>query len=197
MSSRNHPPRDLGPVRFKVRLRSEPFAVEDAEPVDVGVGFLADVAAAHASAWSSRWTVSFGPTTLQLKLPQDLDCLEEFWVLLLELVDSDHGEWSLNDGARDLTMEAQVFGPDVRFEFTSESGRPRFGGVELPASATVRLRAVVAEGIGFLRQLLTEARRVRPELGDREELVGMMSDVEQLQEAVASLPATFKGGASG
>ena len=197
MPSKNRPKQDLGPVRFKVRLASEPFAVEEAEPVDVGVGFLADVAAAHASAWSSRWTVSFGPTNLRLSLPENLDCLEEFWVLLLELVDSDCGEWTLHDGSRALTMEAQVFGPDVRFEFSSEEGRPRFGGVDLPASATVRLRAVVAQGTAFIRQLLTEARRVRPDLQDREEMTGLMADVEQLQAAVASLPATFKGEASG
>ena len=104
MSQRNRPKQDLGPVRFKVRLLSEPFAVEGAEPVDVGVGFLADVAAAHASAWSGRWTVSFGSTTIPLALPKNLYCLDEFWVLLLELVDSDCGEWSLHDGSRDLTM---------------------------------------------------------------------------------------------
>lgn len=187
---------DLGPVRFKVRLESEPFAAEGEQPADVGVGFLGDVIAAYASAWSGGWTVSFGPQALRLATPRNLDCLEEFWVFLLELVDSGHGEWSLYDGSDDLTMEAQVFGPDVQVEFISEAGRARFAGADLPDRATVRLRAVVAEGVAFLRQLLTEARRVRPDLAEREELAGMLGDIEQLIEAVASLPATFKGEAS-
>jgi len=181
-------------VPFVARLASEPFAAEGEEP-ERGVGFLSDAVAAWASAWSGSWTVSFGPVSLELATPGGLEFLEEFWVFLLELVDAGYGEWSLYDGAEDLTMEAQVFGPDVQLEFTSDGGHPRFAGVDLPDRATLRLRAVVAQGTALLRQLLKEARRVRPELGDRPELVGMQTDMEQLEEAVATLPATFRGAA--
>lgn len=194
MSRRARTPVDLGPVPFSARLSSEPFASEQPVP-EPGVGFLADLGAAWASAWSGTFTVSFGEASLRLAMPDSMDCLEEFWVFLLELVDVGHGEWSLYDGADDLTLEAQVFGPDVQLEFTSEAGRPGFGGVELPDRALLRLRAVIAEGTGFFRQLLREARRVQPALGERAEHAGLLEDMDQLQAAVESLPATFKGAA--
>ncbi len=157
------------------------------------MGLLADLAAAHSRGWRGDWLVSLGSVSLELGLPLDAEVLEEFWVFLIELVDSDGGEWSLRAGEDELTIEAQVFGPDVNFEFVSEGSSPRFGGAALPRRATVRLRAVVCEGTAFLASLVSESCRIDPGLRGREDLAGLEADLTQAQEAVASLPGTFGG----
>jgi hypothetical protein len=203
MSARRRPPKrpapptDLGAVSFSVRLKTKPVEGEVEAPSSEAVGLIAELAATHARAWTGSWMVSFGEVPIRLEVPRDLELLEEFWVLLLELVDSDHGEWSLYDGSRDLTMEAQVFGPDVNFEFTSEGGRPRWLKADLPQRATVRLRAVVAEGTAMVRQIASEACRIDPALKESDQLAGLLADIEALQEAVADLPATFRDRSAG
>ncbi len=174
---------------FSVRLRSQPSITPPAD-VDAGVGLLADLAAAWARGWTGRWTVHLGDVTVKLPLPERFDLLEEFWVLLLELVEAEAGEWSLYDG---VVVEAQVFGPDVNLEFSApDGGAPRLGGAALPERATVRLRALTSQGVAFLRRLHEEASKLDPSLREREDAVGFLDDMQQLLDAVADLPGTFK-----
>jgi hypothetical protein len=188
MASR--PRRDAGPVPFSIRLESK-RTKKPGRRLDVGVGLLADVVSAYARGWTGRWRIQLGADRLELRTPQDLILLEEFWVLLLELVDSEVGEWSLYHGDDELVLEAQVYGPDINLEWSSMGGPPTFRGRRLPDRATVRLRAMVGQGSAFLRQLIDEAAEVEPELRDRRDLAEFLQDLQQLTDAVADLPGTF------
>ena len=185
------PKRDLGPVRVSVRLKSEPL-LADAPEREPGVGLLADMAVAYQRGWKGSWTLSFGEARLVLRTPDHLALMEEFWVFLIELVDAGHGEWSLTDETQDLTVEAQVFGPDVQLEFTSGDGPPRYAGRGFPSKATVRLRALISEGTAVIRQFVTQAARMDPTLRERSDLISLLEDAGQLVEAVSNLPGTFR-----
>lgn len=189
MASR--PRRDVGPVPCSIRLDSKP-STGGAVEVDVGVGLLADVAAAYARGWTGRWRIGLGKDHVELRTPEDLIHLEEFWVFLIELVDAEAGEWSLYDGSRELVMEAQVYGPDINIELTMGGTSPTFRGRRMPDRATVRLRAFVAEGVAFLNGLVAEASKLDPTLLERSDLAGFQDDLRQLTDAVADLPGTFK-----
>ncbi|MCP4867443.1 MAG: hypothetical protein GY898_01830 [Proteobacteria bacterium] len=182
---------DVGPVPCSIRLDSKP-ATRAPDEVDVGVGLLADVAAAYAKGWTGRWRIGLGKDQLELRTPDDLIHLEEFWVLLLEVVDADAGEWSLYDGDAELVMEAQVHGPDINLELSSAGGPPKFRGRRMPDRATVRLRAFVANGVAFFQALIDQAAKLDPSLLERDDLAGFREDLGQLTEAVADMPGTFK-----
>lgn len=186
------PHRDIGPVPFSVRLRSQALIGSPPEELSDGVGLLADIAAAWARGWTGRWTIHLGDATIKLPLPERLDLLEEFWVMLIELVEAEAGEWSLYDGEDEIVLEAQVFGHDVNLELSAEGGAPSLGGRQLPERATVRLRAMVSQGVAFLRRLHDEASRLDPTLRDRADAVGFADDMQQLLDAVADMPGTFK-----
>lgn len=176
---------------FAVRLVAEPRSAEPSTHEPPGGGLLDMAADVWGAARQGTWTLSLGGLDLQFPLPEALEHLEGFWVLLLELVDSDSGEWSLFDGRQETVLEARVSGPDVHIEFVADRGRPRFGGVDLPARATVRLRALVEQGTAFVLGLVDEACAIDPTLRDSADLPGLLADAAALRGAVAQLPATF------
>ncbi len=193
MPQRRRDRTDAGPVPFSLRLESTPATVERPEVFDVGPGLIGDLAATYARGWRGRWTVHLGPARIELELPRDGMLLEELWVLLIELVDAEAGEWSLYDGDDELVLEMQVYGPDVNIELTTGGGGPpRFRGQRLPDRATVRLRALIAEGVAFFAQLVDDAARLDDTLTERDDLAGFRADLKALTEAVADLPGTFR-----
>ena len=115
----------------------------------------------------------------------------------MELVDAGYGEWTLLDGDDALIIEAQVFGPDVQLEFGCENGAPRFRGRSLPRKATLRLRALIEEGVGIIRQLLEQAGRLDPAFVEREEVTLLVQDLDTVVGAVADLPREFRSKETG
>jgi hypothetical protein len=189
---------DLGNVPFRIELLAEP-RVERERPGPkrpmpaLAGGALSDLQAVHGRGWKGQFTLRFGTTGLTLSLQRDLDCLEEFVVFLIELVDAGAGEWGLPDGDRLMVLEAQAFGPDLRVEFADEDGGiARFRGQNLPRRATVRLRAFVEEGAALVRKLIVQSREVDPKFGERPELLGLEEDLAAMVEAVAGKPRDWK-----
>lgn len=189
-------PDDLGPVRISIRLTSKP-RIGSLPPVpDDGfapVGLLADLVTLHRRGWEGQWTLALGPHTLPLDLSAESGHLEELWVFLLELVDTGGGEWTLSDGDEFVTLDAQVYGPDVIVDFATPDASGAFGGTVLPRKATLRLRAVVSAGTAFFRAFLKEALRMDKGMKDRPDLLAFYEDLDQLESTVAELPGTFKG----
>jgi hypothetical protein len=136
--------------------------------------------------------LALGPHTLPLDLSAESGHLEELWVFLLELVDTGGGEWTLGDGDDLVTLDAQVYGPDVIVDFATQDESGSFGGVVLPRKATLRLRAVVSAGTSFFRAFFKEALRMDKGMKDRPDLLAFYEDLDQLESAVADLPGTFK-----
>ncbi|MBN92556.1 MAG: hypothetical protein CL928_00565 [Deltaproteobacteria bacterium] len=193
---------DLGPVPFSIKVILKPRveaggdanrdSLGDRAEDDLRDGFFSELQSLHGSLFEGNWRLHFGPVKVSLKLPEDLDYLEEFWVFLLELVDAGYGEWTLDDEGDPLILEAQVFGPDVQLEFGAEKGSPSFRGVALPRRALVRLRAVVDEGTGFVSSLVEAVRRADSRFQAPAEADQILSDLEVLRGAVASYPAAFR-----
>jgi len=156
------------------------------------VGLLADLATVHRRGWESQWSLAVGPHTLPLELSAESGHLEELWVFLLELVDTGGGEWTLGDGDDFVTLDAQVYGPDVIVDFATQDESGAFAGVVLSRKATLRLRAVVCTGTAFFRAFLKEALRMDRGMKDRPDLLAFCEDLDQLESAVADLPGTFK-----
>jgi hypothetical protein len=156
------------------------------------VGLLADVVTLHRKGWEAEWTLAVGPHTLPLDLSAESGHLEELWVFLLELVDTGGGEWTLGDGDDFVTLDAQVYGPDVIVDFATQDASGSFGDAVLARKATLRLRAIVSAGTAFFRAFLKEALRMDKGMKDRPDLLAFYEDLDQLEAAVADLPGTFK-----
>ena len=202
--SRAKVPADLGSVSFRIKMARGPrvevgvqaAAEAAADGALGGDGFFTDLQRLFGRLFEGSWSLHFGSVKLVLQLPGDLDVLEEFWVFLLELVDSGYGEWTLDGDDRPLIIEAQVFGPDVQLEFGAGSGAPQFRGKVLPRRALLRLRAVIDEGTSLLSSIIDDVSRVDAELRERPEVEQLLGDLDQLRAAVATYPATFKSGKS-
>lgn len=195
--SKNQPsPReDLGPVRVRLELVSEPRITSGASPEREGeeaVGLLGELSALHARGWDSRATLGLGALSFGLDLSADSGQLEELWVFLLELAEGEGGEWTLSSGDDTVTLEAQVYGPDLIVDFDCSEPKGRFAGAVLPRQATLRLRAMICAGTALFRSFLKEALRLDAGMGDRPDLLAFYEDLDQLEAAVAELPGTFR-----
>jgi len=187
---------DLGPSSFSVVLASQPriggpgtgTPQDDFEPI----GLLAELATAHQRGWEGRWSLRIGELQFSLDLSPESGQLEEFWVFLLELTDAGGGEWTLSSGGELLTLEGQVYGPDVILDFATEDDSGHFGGAVLPRKATVRLRALICSGTAFFRAFLKESCRIARGMNERPDLLGFYEDLDALEAAVADLPGTFR-----
>ena len=188
-------PTDLGPVKIKIDVQAEPRVEPprgEPEPAFEGGGLLASLPSVHARGWVGGWSLVLGPQTLKLSFGEGLAAAEELLVLLLELVDDGHGEWTLFDADGEaLIVEAQVHGPDVNLEFTGEDGPPRWNNRKISQRATVRLRGLVDQGTAALRALLKQAARIEPSFGADGSLKGLWDDLDALKEAVAELPRGY------
>jgi len=192
---RSSRPSELGPSAFFVELDSQPrigSAGAAAEAEFEPVGLLAELATAHQRGWQSRWTLNIGELSFDLDLSPESGQLEEFWVFLLELTDAAGGEWTLGAESESLTLEGQVYGPDVIVDFATEDDSGGFAGRVLPRKATVRLRALVCSGTAFFRRFLKESCRIAQGMKDRPDLLGFYEDLDSLEAAVADLPGTFR-----
>lgn len=200
MARSNSQGADLGPVPFRLELRAEARPARPGReappsmPAMAG-GALSDLQALVSRKWKGALVLGVGPAVIPLDLKRDLDIVEELVVFLLELVDSGHGELSLVDGDHLITVEAQVFGPDVTLEFADEEGRaPRFRGQNLPRRASVRLRAVVEQGTAVIENLLELAAGVEEGFSTRTEVGQLRQDLRTLLDATAHQPAAFRSG---
>ncbi len=188
---RPKPAADLGPVPFSIDIDVRERAGKKAEPSAGGI--LAALSGVHRSGYTGRFRVRIGEVTLELKTEHDLGFVEELYVLLMELLDSQVGEWTLFDQQdKGLILEAQAHGPDVNIEFTGEDGAPSWNGKGLPRRATVRVRALVEAGADALRTLLKQAGKVDPDFGADGQLGEIWGDLDELVAAVSDLPAAFK-----
>lgn len=194
---------DLGAVPFRIEVRAEarperPGREAPPSMPALAGGALSDLQSLVVRRWKGSLILSFGEVNIPLDLRRDLDVVEEIVVLLVELVDAGHGELNLVDGEQVVTLEAQVFGPDVQIDFVDDEGRaPRFRGQGLPKKATVRLRAVVLQASAAIRQLIELAVQVDPRFAARPELPLLQQDLDAMTAATAELPERFKkeGGA--
>ena len=187
---------DLGPTYLALRLDSQPRIEAAPKPIDSEfepVGLLAELATLHLRGWRSKWTLALGPHKFQLDLSPEVGQLEELWVFLLELVDAAGGEWTITDRDAALTLDGQVYGPDVVLDLATPDESGRFAGSALPRKATLRLRALICAGTAFFRGFIKEATRMDKGMKDRSDLLAFLEDLDQLEAAVADLPGTFKG----
>tara|TARA_Y100001968_G_scaffold182463_1_gene167063 strand:+ start:1708 stop:2256 length:549 start_codon:yes stop_codon:yes gene_type:complete len=163
------------------------------DELEEGVGgVLAELQARHCGSFQVNWEVRFGDVCLPVEVAPQLDLLESLWVFIIDLVDLGYGEWSLHDGRDLLVFEAQVFGPDVHLEFGGEAAPPRYAGIKMPGRALVRLRRLVEQGAGVLRDTLGQQQALEPGLVESKSWIEFCADLDAIESAVAHLPAVFK-----